>query len=62
MKATDIRWDTDGAPVDLPSEVDIPEDVIEEAGRNGEALLDLVSDYLSDLTGLCHDGFFLEED
>lgn len=62
MKATDIKWDTDGVPMGLPSEVEIPEDVTEEADGDGEVLLDLVSDYLSDLTGFCHEGFFLEED
>ena len=55
MKAVDIKWDTDG-DMDLfqalPTEVEIPEEIIEE---------DEISDYLSDMTGFCHDGFRLEK-
>ena len=50
MKAINIRWDVD-FPEDLqnlPTEVEIP------AGLTD---LDAVADYLSDLTGFCHNGF-----
>ena len=53
MKATNIVWDTDGEHVDLPTEIDIPEEV----GQEGE---DAVSDYITDFTGFCHKGFALE--
>lgn len=54
MKATNIIWDTDGEAVDLPTEIDIPEEVEQE----GE---DAVSDYISDTTGFCHKGFALSD-
>lgn len=53
MRAYDIRWDTDGDKNvfnELPQEIDIP---------NGMLDLDEISDYLSDQTGFCHDGFKL---
>ena len=55
MKAFDIQWDLDeeDAGVQLPSEVDIPEEMTDE---------DEISDYLSDLTGFCHKGFRLAGD
>ena len=53
MIAYDIEWDTDGADVDLPDEIEIPPDITDE---------DDISDYLSDVTGFCHFGFLLRED
>lgn len=50
--AVDIIWDTDGIPIDLPRAIHIPEEITDE---------DEISDYLSDLTGYCHQGFELEE-
>lgn len=47
-KAVNIIWDTDGEDVDLPTEIDIPEDMDDE---------DEISDYLSEKTGFCHFGF-----
>ena len=44
MKAVDIIWETDGADVELPKEMDIPDDVDTECEG-------LVADYLSDQTG-----------
>ena len=44
MKAIDILWETDGADVELPTEMDIPDDVDTECEG-------LVADYLSDQTG-----------
>jgi len=43
MRATDIVWDTDGEFVDLPSKVDIPDDID----------ADEAADYLSDKFGFC---------
>lgn len=53
MKAINIKWDTDGdmkVLSDLPEEVEIPEGVTDE---------DEISDYLTDKTGFCHEGFEL---
>lgn len=50
IMATDIKWDTEGNNdllKELPKEVKIPEEIIEEA----------ISDYLSDEYGFCHSGF-----
>lgn len=55
MKAINIKWDTDGEEVqpvfELPTEVEIPRKVIEEA----------ISEYLSDWAGFCHKGFEIVE-
>ena len=51
LRATNIVWDTDDETVDLPTSIEIPEDITDE---------DKISDYLSDLTGFCHKGFTLE--
>ena len=48
--AVDIIWDTDGIPTDLPRAINIPEEITDE---------DEISDYISDLTGYCHQGFEL---
>lgn len=53
MKAVNILWDTDGVKVELPKEVEIPE------GIAGD--VDEISDFLSDQTGFCHNGFELKE-
>lgn len=53
MKATNIKWDTDGnmkISKQLPSEIEIPDDITDE---------EEISDYLSDQTGFCHYGFDL---
>lgn len=55
MRAINIAWDVD-CDIDgelLPTEIDIP------AGMDDE---DEISDYLSDLTGFCHDGFELVDE
>jgi len=53
LKAVDIIWDTDDYSnpdeLDLPSEVEIPDNINEND----------VADYLSDLTGFCHKGYRL---
>ena len=56
MKAANIKWDTDGNKKTLrylPKKMEIP---------SGMYDLDDISDYLSDETGFCHDGFFIEYD
>lgn len=51
LTATNIIWDTDDEPVDLPTSIEIPKDVTDE---------DDISDYLSELTSFCHKGFVLK--
>lgn len=53
LKATNILWDTDyDDDGELPTEIDIPEGITDE---------DEISDYLSEVTGYCHQGYVLEE-
>lgn len=67
FRASDIKWDTSNGfckeelesekdrQIDLPSTIYIPMEALPSL-----ADLDGVSDYLSDETGFCHDGFVLE--
>lgn len=71
VNITDINWDIDDGeekPSDLKSEMNVLfkiNDVVEclennDSGDykvNDEALSDFLSDYISDTTGFCHDGF-----
>ena len=50
--ATNIEWDTDGEDVVLPSEVEIPDNIEEDA----------IADYLSDEYGFCVFGFGIEKE
>lgn len=54
MKATNIKWavDHDEDKVMLPTEIEIPTGIEDE---------DEISDYLSDITGFCHEGYTLVE-
>ena len=53
LKATNILWDTDyDDDGELPTEIDIPEGMTDE---------DEISNYLSEVTGYCHQGYVLEE-
>lgn len=55
LKAVNIMWDTDGNKKlfkMLPKEIEIPEGMTDD---------DEISDYLSDVTGYCHEGFRLIE-
>ena len=55
MKAivTNIKYDTDGEVIDLPTtlEINIPSDIEEDD------VDDFVSDEVSNITGYCHFGF-----
>lgn len=52
LKVTNILWDTDyDDDGELPTEIDIPEGMTDE---------DEISDYLSEVTGYCHQGCVLE--
>lgn len=54
MKATNIEWDVDNLKdlEYLPTEIEIPEGMTDE---------EEISDYISDETGFCHNGYVLEE-
>lgn len=62
VRVTSIEWDTSGEDyddeedLDLPSEIIIPLEKIPEWASD----LDRVSDYISNETGFCHDGFEIE--
>lgn len=52
LKATNILWGIDyDDDRELPTEIDIPEGMTNE---------DEISDYLSEVTGYCHQGYVLE--
>lgn len=57
MKVVNIKWVTDGSDIVLPSEMEIPEEFIDDNGVDE----DLVSDWISDETGWLHDGFEIAE-
>ena len=52
LLAYDIEWDTDEEDIELPTEVVLPEGMIDE---------NEITDYLSDLTHFCHYGFKVKE-
>ncbi len=55
MKAINIKWDTDGdigLLNELQTKMEIPEGMTDE---------EEISDYLSNETGFCHDGFELTD-
>ena len=52
IRIYEIAYDTDGEEIDLPSEL-----TMEVNSDDVEEIADLASDYISDTTGFCHDGF-----
>lgn len=52
MLVSNIKWDTDGEIVDLPTEVEVGDDLSD----------DEVADYLSDTYGWCVESFSLPAD
>lgn len=64
LKAINIKWDTDGDKKvfnDLPTEMIIPNELEEMYKKDKEFALEEISDWLSDETGFCHDGFEVEK-
>lgn len=58
MKATKIRWDIDyDDNGDLPTEIEIPENVVKKAIGEDGIDDEVISDYITNLTGYCHQGF-----
>ena len=53
MRATNIKWDVDYNENNelLPTEIEIPEGMTDE---------EEISDYISDETGFCHNGYELK--
>ena len=66
LNAINIKWDTEGDTEvlnELPTELIIPDD-LEELYKNKEDrefALEEISDWLSEETGFCHDGFEIEK-
>ena len=64
LKAINIKWDTDGDKEvlnKLPTEMVIPDELEEMYKKDKEYALEEISDWLSDETGFCHDGFEIEK-
>lgn len=60
MKAVKIRWDIDyGDNGTLPTEIEIPENIVKEATDEYGIDDEIISDYITNLTGYCHQGFEL---
>ena len=60
FKAINIKWDTDRYMEvlnELPTEMIIPNELEELYKKDREYALEEISDWLSDETGFCHDGF-----
>ena len=60
-EAFNIQWDVDDErDLDyLLTEISIPDDMIDEYGEVDE---DEISDYISEVTGFCYNGFELDID
>lgn len=65
LKAINIKWVTDGDKEvfnELPTEMVIPDELEEMYKKDKEFALEEISDWLSDETGFCHDGFEIERE
>ena len=64
LKAINIKWNTDGDKKvfnELPEEMIVPNELEEMYKKDREYALEEISDWLSDETGFCHDGFEVEK-
>lgn len=64
LKAINIKWDTDGDMEvfnELPTEMTVPNELEEMYKKDREYALEEISDWLSEETGFCHDGFEVEK-
>lgn len=60
LKAINIKWDTDGDMEvfnELPEKVIIPDELEEQYSSDREYAMEEISDWLSEETGFCHNGF-----
>lgn len=65
LKAVDIKWDTDGDMEvlnDLPMEMIVPYELETMYKKDREYAIEEISDWLSDETGFCHDGFEIKRE
>ena len=59
MKATCIKWDTDGdreLRTSIPKDIELPNEL-----TDGEVDYDGIDNYLSNEIGFCHFGYILED-
>ena len=59
MQATNITWETDGKDVDLPTEIDLPEEIIYD--ECGDIDFYSISRWLEDTFGWLTESFGVEE-
>ncbi len=59
MKATKIKWDTDGEHISLPKTIEIPDTIAAQDAKETPDDHEVISDYITDQTGFCHFGFKL---
>ena len=52
IRIYEIEYDTDGEEIELPTEL-----TLDVNTNDVEEIADLASDYISDTTGFCHNGF-----
>lgn len=65
LKVINIKWDTDGDMEvfnELPTEMIIPDELEKMYKKDREFALEEISDWLSEETGFCHDGFEIERE
>ena len=65
LKVINIKWDTDGDKEvfnELPTKMIIPNELEEMYKKDREFALEEISDWLSEETGFCHDGFEIERE
>lgn len=65
LKAIRIKWDTDGGMEvfnNIPTEMIIPDELETIYKEDKEYALEEISDWLSEETGFCHDGFEIEKE
>ena len=61
MKAIRIEWNIDSTEdlPSLPTEMEIPKSITQ---NNTVIDFEVISDYISDVTGFCHNGFEIVDD
>lgn len=52
-----IKWDTDGEEVDLPTEIEVNIPNEDFAKYTQEEIYEYISDKITDVTGFCHKGY-----
>jgi len=57
--ATNIKWDTDGEDINLPTSIEVVIPNEDFVKMDSQEIDDLISDYITNETGFCHFGFSL---